>query len=199
MNIKKLPIKWIVWFSFNAVMGVSLLLVLSNINHGPSSINKSLSEIQSQLVSLQQIMKTPGEKLDLGAINQDVKRLETIMHELKTKDDGQLNQLVVESRTQLANKLDAIHTVINSLDKKQHPIKYMDVTALPFKVISIDSIQQVSVASVTYDYKTIPLEKNDALAGWTVLSIDFGKQSIELENNNKEHVLVALEGAEQHA
>ena len=199
MNIKKLSVKWIVWFSFNAVIGVSLLLVLSKINHGPSSINNSLSEIQSQLVGLQQIMKTPSEKPDLRAINQNVNRLETIMRELKTKDDGQLNKLVVESRTQLAEKLDTMNTVISSLDKKQHPVQYLPVSALPFKISSIVSIQQVSVASVAYDYKTIPLEKSDALAGWTVLSIDFGKQRIELENNNKEHVLVALEGAEQHA
>ena len=199
MTIKKLPVKWIVWFLFNAVMGASLLCVLSKINHGPTGINNSLSEIQSQLIGLQQIMKTPADKTDLSAINQDVNRLETMIHELKTKDDGQLNKLVVDSQTQLANKLDAMHTVINSLDKKQHSVKYLDVTALPFKVISIDSIQQVSVASVAYNYKTVPVEKSDALAGWTVLSVDFGKQTIELENGNKEHVLVALEGADNHA
>lgn len=198
MTTKKLPVKWIIWFSFHIVMGAGLLLVLSKINPGPSSINNSLGEIQSQLMSLQHIIKTPTEKTDLSAINQDVNRLETVIHELKTKNDDQLNKLVVESQTQLANKLDAMHTAINSLDKKQHPIKYLDRTALPFNVISIDSIQQVSVASVAYDYKTIPLEKSDVLAGWTVLSVDFGQQTIEFENSSKEHVLIALEGATHH-
>ena len=32
-----------------------------------------------------------------------------------------------------------------------------------------------------------------------VLSIDFGKQKIELVNINKEHVVVALEGENSHA
>ena len=45
----------------------------------------------------------------------------------------------------------------------------------------------------------MPLEKSDSLAGWTVLSVDFGTQKIELENANKEHVIVALDGVESHA
>jgi len=87
---------------------------------------------------------------------------------------------------------------MHALNQKQHPITYLPASTLPFQVISIDSIQQVCVASVRYDYKTVPLEKSDALAGWTVLSLDFGKQKIELENANKERVVVTLEGVEQH-
>ena len=116
-----------------------------------------------------------------------------MIEQLKSKDDAQLNQLVHESRVDLSNKLNAIHQTIDSLDKKQHPIKYLPITALPFQVVSIDSIQQVSVASVAYDYKTIPLEKNDSLAGWTAMQIDFGKQRLEFENANKERVIVTLD------
>ena len=65
--------------------------------------------------------------------------------------------------------------------------------SLPFAIVSIDSIQQVPVASVTYDYKTIPLEKGDALAGWKVVSVDYSKQRLELENAQSERVLVTHE------
>ena len=199
MIIKKLPVQWLVFLSLNLTLGITAILLLPKANHEPTGINTRLNEIQSQLTTLQQAVKAPTEKIDLSSITQDFNRLTTLIGELKTKDEGQLNQLVVESRTQLSNKLDAMHTVINSLDKKQHPIKYLAISALPFKVVSIDSIQQVSVASVAYDYKTIPLEKSDALAGWTVLSVDFSKQKIELENVNKERVVVALEGVEPNA
>ena len=199
MIIKKLPVQWLSLLSLNLTLGIAAILLLPKTSHEPGSINNRLNEIQSQLTTLQQAVKGPAEKIDLSSINQDFNRLATLIGELKTKDEGKLNQLVVESRTQLSNKLDAMHTVINSLDKKQHPIKYLAISALPFKIVSIDSIQQVSVASVAYDYKTIPLERSDALAGWTVLSIDFGKQKIELENINKEHVVVALEGENSHA
>lgn len=196
MIIKKLPLEWMLLLSLNLTLGITAILLQPKANHEPTIINQRLNEIQSQLGNLQ---KAPAEKIDLSTINQDFNRLETLINNLKSKDEGQLNQLVVESRTQLSNKLDAMHTAIDSLDKKQHPIKYLPVSALPFTVISIDSIQQVSVASVTYDFKTIPLEKSDALAGWTVLSVDFGKQKIELENASKERVVVAMEEVDQHA
>lgn len=53
------------------------------------------------------------------SINQDVTRLTTLVGELKTKDEGQLNEFVIDSQTQLSKKLDGMHTVINLLDKQQ--------------------------------------------------------------------------------
>ena len=156
-------------------------------------IASRLNDIQTQLGNLQQTTRKPDEQVDLNAINQDFNKLATLIEELKSKDDNTLNQLITENRAELSNKLDALHEVINSLDKKQHPVKYLPRTLLPFKVISIDSIQQVSVATVTYDFKTIPLEKSDKLAGWTVLQIDFGQQRIEFENSKKERVIVTME------
>lgn len=153
------------------------------------AIDARLNDIQSRVINLQNDVKKPAEKIDLSAINQDFNKLTTLIEQFKSNDNAKIN----ENQAELTNKLDAIHQVINSLDKKQHPIKYLPLTALPFHVISIDSIQQVSVASVTYDYKTIPLEKNDSLAGWTVMQIDYGKQRVELENSDKERVLVTLD------
>ncbi len=49
------------------------------------------------------------------------------------------------------------------------------------------------MATVAYNFKTLPLEKSDKLAGWTVLSIDFGLQRMELENGTKEHVVVKMD------
>ncbi|HAT8692476.1 TPA: hypothetical protein F8S02_02205 [Legionella pneumophila] len=193
-----------------SIAGLSLALIASVVlvkchymskTNDAKIITTRLNEIQAQLGNLQQAARKPDEKVDLSAINQDFNKLASLIEQLKSKDDSTINQLITENRAELSSKLDALHEVINSLDKKQHPIKYLPVTALPFKVISIDSIQQVSVATVTYDFKTVPLEKNDKLAGWTVLQIDFGQQRIELENNNKERVVVTMEAdlGDQHA
>lgn len=199
MTNKSMPIKWMILLSLNLAMVLAAILFPLTRNHEPSHTLDQLNGIQTQLNHLEETLKTPSEKIDALSINQDFKHLETLIDELKTKDERELNQLVIDSRTQLQNKLDAMHTTINSLNTKQHPIKYLDINALPFHVISIDSIQHVSVASVEYDYRTIPLEKNDALAGWMVLIVDFSKQKIEFENSNKERVVVALDGAKDHA
>lgn len=155
-------------------------------------IETRLLNIESALSQLQGQIKSPAAPIDLSPVNQALKNLTASMEQLKSKDDNHLNQLITENSNELTHKLDAIQQVIHELDKDQHKVKYLPATALPFKIVSIDSIQQVSVATVSYDFKTIPLEKTDTLAGWTVLQIDFGKQRLELENHNKERVLVKL-------
>jgi len=202
--LQKISFKWLgLIVVYVLLFGGIYLLSLAKAPSKDESpiINARLNDIQSGILNLQNEVKKPAATIDLSGINQDFNKLAVLIEQLKSKDDAQLNQLVSESRTALTSKLDAIHQVINSLDKKQHPIKYLPVSAMPFRVVSIDSIQQVSVTSVAYDYKTIPLEKNDSLAGWTVIQIDFGKQRLEFENTNKERVLVNLDLTqdEQHA
>lgn len=203
--LSKISRKWLGLIALNIMLITGGLYLLAQPTpHSvtdASGIDARLNDIQSRVINLQNEVKKPAEKIDLTSINQDFNKLAALIEQLKSKDDAQLNQLVNESRTDLSNKLNAIHQTIDSLDKKQHLIKYLPLTSLPFQVVSIDSIQQVSVASVAYDYKTIPLEKNDSLAGWTIVQIDFGKQHLEFENTNKERVLVNLNMTqdEQHA
>ncbi len=157
------------------------------------AITNRLDTIQAQLGIVHQEIKKPSEVVDLTVINQDFNKLTSLIEQFKSNDEATLNRLINEHRTELAQKLDSLHDMVTTLDKKQHPIKYLPVTSLPFKIISIDSIQQVSVATVAYNFKTTPLEKSDNLAGWTVINIDFGLQRMELENSNKEHVVVTLD------
>ncbi|HAT2073482.1 TPA: hypothetical protein JBF42_02305 [Legionella pneumophila] len=157
------------------------------------AITNRLDTIQAQLGTLHQEVKKPPEAVDLTVINQDFNKLASLIEQLKSNDETTLNRLINENRAELAQKLDSLHDMVTALDKKQHPIKYLPVASLPFKVISIDSIQQISVATVAYNFKTTPLEKSDKLAGWTVLQIDFGLQRMELENSNKERVVVTLD------
>ena len=70
------------------------------------------------------------------------------------------------------------------------PAKYLSPKQLPFQVLSLDSIQSIPVATIAYDFKTLSLEKGDALGGWRVVVIDYGKQRIKFENTQKERVLI---------
>jgi septation ring formation regulator EzrA len=157
-----------------------------------------LNDIQKQLDTVQKEAQKPQMPVDLRAINQDLNKLIALIKQQKSKDEQTLTELISEDRATLTHKLDALHDVVSALDKKQYSIKYLPASTLPFKVLSIDSIQQVSVATVAYAFKTHPLEQSDTLAGWTVLHIDFGQQRMELENANKERVLFHMEQGEQH-
>ncbi|HAT1945789.1 TPA: hypothetical protein JBJ85_14650 [Legionella pneumophila] len=179
-----------------AGLGLGFVSIIVSIKYYPTNdsevISHRLDTIQAQLGALHQEVKKPVEAMDLAIINQDFNKLTSLIEQLKTNDETTLNHLINENRTELTQKLDVLHQMVTALDKKQHSIKYLPVSSLPFKVISIDSIQQVSVATVAYNFKTLPLEKSDKLAGWTVLSIDFGLQRMELENGTKEHVVVSM-------
>ncbi|HHS8313960.1 TPA: hypothetical protein ACTUNV_000344 [Legionella pneumophila] len=180
--------------------GLGLAVVIVGINCFPTNkvndsdvISHRLDTLQAQLGTLHEEVKKPVETVDLTAINQDFHKLTSLIEQLKNHNETDINRLINDNRTELTQKLDVLREMVRSLDKKQHPIKYLPINTLPFKVISIDSIQQVSVATVAYNFKTVPLEKSDQLAGWTVLSIDFGLQRMELENGNKEHVVVKMD------
>jgi vacuolar-type H+-ATPase subunit I/STV1 len=199
MNPFKHPTyKWLIIASLNFGLAAGFWSIKGQSTIESDVIDLRLNEIKTQIQTLQTEVKKSHNPIELGTFNQDFNKLTALIEQLKSKDESGLNQLINENRTELNHKLDDIHQVINTLNKKQNPIKYLPVTALSFKIISIDSIQQVSVATVSYDYKTIPLEKSDSLAGWTVLSVDYGTQQLELENNKKERVKVTLKD-DQHA
>ncbi|HCC3243546.1 TPA: hypothetical protein ACW6D3_002643 [Legionella pneumophila] len=183
-----------------AGLGLTLAGVIVGINYFPTNktnnsdvISHRLDTLQAQLDALHEEVKKPVETVDLTVINQDFHKLTSLIEQLKNHNETDINRLINDNRTELTQKLDVLREMVRTLDKKQHPIKYLPINTLPFKVISIDSIQQVSVATVAYNFKTVPLEKSDQLAGWTVLSIDFGLQRMELENGNKEHVVVKMD------
>ncbi|HAU1107380.1 TPA: hypothetical protein ACT9A3_000052 [Legionella pneumophila] len=181
-------------------LGLTLAGAMVGINYFPTNktndtdvISHRLDTLQAQLGALHKEVKKPVETVDLATINQDFQKLTSLIEQLKNHDETDINRLINDNRAELTQKLDVLREMVTALDKKQHPIKYLPASSLPFRVISIDSIQQVSVASVAYNFKTVPLEKSDQLAGWTVLSIDFGLQRMELENANKEHVVIKMD------
>lgn len=189
--------KAILKYSLPAGLGLALacgsFFYLNTQIKNPTDLISRLDFIQTQLETLSNEAKKPVEIVDLTPINQDFNKLTTLIEQLKNNDETTHKQLINEYRTELTQKLDALNEIVKSLEKKHHPVTYLPITALPFKIISIDSIQQISVATVAYDFKTLALEKSDKLAGWKVLSIDFGQQWMELENGNKEHVIVRIE------
>ncbi|KTD53479.1 hypothetical protein Lsan_3889 [Legionella santicrucis] len=179
-----------------SVLIISLTVLLGKLFIQERSITAQLQEVRTYLDKIHHEATKPTEKVDLTAINQDIRTLAALVKGLKPQDENAINQLLLENRTSLDDKLDSIQKVIKSLDDKQHPVKYLPLTALPFTLVSIDSIQQISVVTVTYDYKYIPLEKGDTLAGWTVTHLDFSKQQAEFINDKEEHVQVALAQAQ---
>lgn len=131
----------------------------------------------------QAIEKASSSKLDLSPIKDEISQLSLLIKAMKNPKEVPLEQLLTHTSSELQSKLDSILGAIESLENKTHLVKLLPTSALPFKVISIDSLQHQSIATITYDYKTTALEKGDSLAGWQVTSIDFATQFITFQND----------------
>ena len=184
---KYLDVKWLSLLVLNVLLiGFVCLKNQSPTNH------IELNTLGEQLSSIQTQLKQPVEQPDLSPITQNLNQLNTFVQQLQNKDDHQLGEIFSTEQGAIKKQLEGITDLLRHLDEKKQPVKMLPANQLPFKILSIDSIQEVSVASVSYHYKTQPLEKGDSLAGWTVFEIDFAKQTIEFENADKAHVLVHL-------
>jgi hypothetical protein len=159
-------------------------------NESTKALALQLNTLQTQLKSVQDGVDRAVLPLEnLNAITEHINLLSKELMNLREQNSEELNKTLTHTQASLESKINSINDAVSRLDKKA-PIQYLTAENLPFKVMSIDSIQQVPVASMAYDFKTIPLEKGDSLAGWKVLAIDYSKQSIELVNAKKEHVLI---------
>ena len=184
---KYLDVKWLSLL----VLNVLLITFVCVKNQSPANHNE-LNILGEQLTSIQTQLKQPVEQPDLSLITQNLNQLNNFVQQLKNKDDHQLGEIFTTEQGAIKKQLEGITDLLRHLDEKKQPVKMLSASQLPFKVLSIDSIQEIPVASLAYHYKTQALEKGDVLAGWTVFEIDFAKQIIEFENADKAHVLVHL-------
>ena len=152
-----------------------------------------LNVLQTKMTALQDSARKPLPDIDLSTMTQQLQQLSQQLENVRAQNLNHFNQALNQTEKVLATRLDIIQRLVRDLDKKRTPIKVLAPKNLPFHVLSLDSIQQIPVASVTYDFKTVPLEKGDSLAGWQMISIDYGKQRLEFKNGKQEHVLLTHE------
>lgn len=184
---KYLDVKWLSLL----VLNVLLITFVCVKNQLPVNHNE-LNILGEQLTSIQTQLKQPVEQPDLSPITQNLNQLNNFVQQLKNKDEHQLGEIFTTEQGAIKKQLEGITDLLRHLDETKKPVKILSASQLPFKVLSIDSIQEIPTVSLAYHYKTQALEKGDTLAGWTVFEIDFAKQIIEFENADKAHVLVHL-------
>ncbi|HCJ1069239.1 TPA: hypothetical protein PNN92_000394 [Legionella pneumophila] len=184
---KYLDFKWVSLLALNVLLIVCVCVKKQSVTN-----HNELNTFSKQLASIQTQLKQPAEQPDLSPITQNLKQLNTFIQQLQNKDDHQLGEMFTTEQAAIKKQLEGITDLLRHLDETKQPVKMLPPNQLPFKVLSIDIIQEVPVASIAYHYKTQAMEKGDALAGWTLFEINYAKQTIEFENTDKAHALVHL-------
>jgi hypothetical protein len=191
--IKTLDLKWL------TLIIINLSLLLCFISNSKTKDNIEITELKNQLANIETILSQPKKKLNLSPIHDEFKNLEKLIKKTQYHNNEQLQKLINISKDEIHHYLNNITDLLKEKSTTKNKTQYLSSKSLPFKVISIDSIQNSPVATVFYQYRTTALEKGDKLAGWQVDSIDFSKQSIELINQTKKRVSITLNKKEKHA
>ena len=180
----------------------SIMLVFLALHNGkkeePAIINNKVEQKLSQIQ--QHIDKLPGQTntINLQPLSQELQKLSDLTEKQHKETIATQKQNIEQVKLEFADKINALQQQVTELKPQKPSFKYQSPNYLPFKVLSIDSLQQLSVATALYSHKTTPLEAGDSLADWTVKSVSFARQEIVFENLKHERVRVKL-GEEQNA
>lgn len=186
-----LDVKWLL-----SGLSLFLLFLLALQSQPKTNSGSDVHLIEEKIVALQNELSKQQVAPDLTPITQNIKQLEGFIQQLKNKDEHQLGELFSTEQASIKKQLDSIIELMQHLDKQQNPISMLPPNQLPFQVLSIDSVQEIPLASVRYHYKNQVMEESDSLAGWKVIKLDFAKQYIEFANKDKTHSVVRLEALE---
>jgi hypothetical protein len=154
-------------------------------------IKQRLQDISDQLGTIRTNLSGNGAA-NFASISKQLSDLIEQTRQLSSESNKIITQQIQKSTGQLKKQLTSINAELIKLQQEQKRIKYLKPTDLPFKVVSIDNIQQNNVVTINYSNTTFPIEINSYVAGWKLIRADFVGQKAEFVNAQHQHVIVDL-------
>ena len=156
-----------------------------------TSLMTALGDIRSQLNAVSDSQGS-NSKLNqaIDSLNEKEEHIQSAVARLPEADAinqmaSQLNTLPNEIESQLS---DLKNKLVIGTDSKT----YLEPTALPFKVVSIDVIGGLPYVSINYDNHIEPISEEDSVAGWQLTTVDYAIQTAEFVNSQQQYVKMQL-------
>lgn len=131
---------------------------------------------QTALRSLEKDMAIAQKNMADAAKVSDIQKLSSEISLVKDDIDTQINDLKKTISEPLGNK------------------SFLEASALPFHVVSVDVISGEPYVSLEYGNHVSPLTVGDLLAEWRVISLDYELGTAEFINTKNQHVKVNVHG-----
>ena len=131
---------------------------------------------QTGLQSLEKDMAIAQKNMTDAAKVSDIQKLSSEINLVKNDIDTQINDLKKAISEPLGNK------------------SFLEASALPFRVVSVDVIAGEPYVSLEYANHISPLTIGDLLAEWRVVSADYESSTAEFINTKNQHVKVNVHG-----
>ena len=160
-------------------------------------LSVQLNSIARQVTQIRQELGNNQLQINLDSVNAELAKVSHQAEQLAAKSDDLITNEIKSSSKQLAAKLNKITNELHKLQQERKIVTYLKPANLPFKIISIDNIQQQNIVSVNYNHTDFPLEIGDYLTGWKLVKADFASQRAEFINHKNQHVVIDLNRIEQ--
>jgi hypothetical protein len=155
--------------------------------HKLNDISSTLHDIESNPNNSKQ------QQVTFQSLGQNMASVQKSMTDVAKSAEVQkvLNQLFSTKEDMDSQISDLKKSVADGGSNKQ----YLDASALPFHVISVDVIAGQTYVSIDYVSHISPLAISDLLAGWRVISADYDSGMAEFVNEKNQYVKVSIQGA----
>ena len=167
---------------------------LDTANH----VNEALSDLQAKLANVEQMLAKNSGAIDRDKLKNDIHLMIRTLNQI-TLDEKQayetLSAQIHGLSTALSHYQKTTVQKLDAMDAKNHPLKCLEPSHLPFTVQSIDRINGQDVVSVLYAAKNAALEKDFSIAGWKLVASDYEQQKARFVNRQGACVSVNLPGS----
>lgn len=180
---------------------VSIAFIYFKVSQPKTAINpqqlvmKRLENIQNNL----QILST--EVRVLPTISPET--MQTIAHQLDSLQQGltqistessvrKLQDTIVAGNQTILQQIQSIQQTLTPLKQKSSSLENLPQTSLPFKVIGIDSWNDVPEATVMISHTANLMAKNDSLSGWTLIDLSLEPARAIFQNQANQIVKITL-------
>jgi len=154
---------------------------------------QALSEIKKQEAKIESEVAHKKTTVNLNPLVDQLNQLQNSLSQLSNEKAN--NKTLIESQNKKVEaSLATLMQEMGRLQKSLKPVVYLDSSKLPFRVLSIDQVQQQPLITVFYHQTYIPIQRGDTLSGWTLVKVDYGHQTVEFENKAHQFIRVVLKG-----
>lgn len=151
-----------------------------------------LNDISAKLAHLEQGLSGNQAYMNIGQLKQSLAALQAQVSQVSQQSNHLLSEEIERSTKSLQQQLTTIKKSLSVMTIQRAHHKQLSANALPFKVVSIDNIQQADVVSVSYAHRILPLNMGEQLAGWTLLHANDADQHAQFQDQHGNQVMIQL-------
>lgn len=150
-----------------------------------SRVMQKLSDIEGQL-------SRHSAYLNVDSLRAAIGELKDELNSRAGQTDASLSAQLARSTDSINARMNVIQQQLTALKARRIHHRVLTSAALPFTVMSIDTVQDAVMMTVSAHHRLFPLSVGDSLSGWTLTAADSAGQTATFRQADGATVTVRL-------